>query len=249
MPPRRRAKSRPNAVHSYDRLEHRLTLLSWLHERLGYESTKSLLEGVKSTNEGFDGDGHSYVYRLLASRDERLNEVTTADLERYDDNIREHLAGMNAGRTQPITLRYFQYLAALYAEIFLDRWRESPARLLDSLNRHVVRLNIDRGSSGRVEPYQETDLKKLAFWMATGSGKTLLMHLNYRQYLQYNSEPLDNILLITPTEDLTRQHLDELRESGIPGRRFDLNERRPLGTDDNTVQVIEITKLVTEKSG
>ena len=249
MSPRRRAKPRSKAVHSYDRLEHRLTLLSWLHERLGYESTKGLLEGVKPTNEGFDGDGHSFVYRLLASRDERLKEVTAADLERYDDNIREHLAAMNTGRTQPITLRYFQYLAALYTEIFLDRCSQSPAKLLDSLNRHVARLNTDSGSSGRVEPYQETDLKKLAFWMATGSGKTLLMHLNYRQYLHYNREPLDNILLITPTQDLTRQHLDELQASGIPARRFDLNENGPLGSDDKAVRVTEITKLAMEKRG
>ena len=41
----------------------------------------------------------------------------------------------------------------------------------------------------RVEQYEESDLKKLAFWMATGSGKTLLMHMNYRQYLHYNREP------------------------------------------------------------
>ena len=81
----------------------------------------------------------------------------------------------------------------------------------------------------RAEQYEESDLKKLAFWMATGSGKTLLMHLNYRQYLHYNREPLDNILLITPTEDLTRQHLDELQASGIPARRFDLSESGLLG--------------------
>ena len=38
---RNRARPRRNAVHSYERLEHRLTLLSWLHDRLGYENTKS----------------------------------------------------------------------------------------------------------------------------------------------------------------------------------------------------------------
>ena len=85
--------------------------------------------------------------------------------------------------------------------------------------------------------------------MATGSGKTLLMHLNYRQYLHYNREPLDNILLITPSEDLTRQHLEELQASGIPARRFDLNERGLLGAEPDTIRVTEITKLVTDKRG
>ena len=38
--------------------------------------------------------------------------------------------------------------------------------------------------------------------MATGSGKTLIMHLNYLQFLHYGgAEELDNIILITPNED------------------------------------------------
>ena len=247
MPPRSRSNPRMNGARSYARLEQRLTLLSWLHDLLGYADTKQLLESVKPTNEGFDGDGRSYVYALLASR--ASLKILKTDLERYDDNIREHLASVNAGRTQPITLRYFQYLAALYTEMFLDWYDKSPAALLESLNGHVDKLNMGRRSGERVERYEASDLKKLAFWMATGSGKTLLMHLNYRQYLHYNREPLDNILLVTPDEGLSRQHLDELEASGIPARRFDLNESALVGGDDNAVQVIEITKLVTEKRG
>ena len=237
------------AIHSYSRLEHRLTLLSWLHGLLGCESTKDLLDDVGQADEGFDGSGRSHVHARLASRAGQMLGVTVADLERYDDNIRDHLAAMNASRTEPITLRYFQHLAALYTEIFLDHYSQSPARLLDSLNKHVDRLNERRHGAERVERYEQSDLKKLAFWMATGSGKTLLMHLNYRQYLHYNRETLDNILLITPSEDLSRQHLEELLASGIPARRFYLNESALFGTAANTVQVIEITKLVTEKTG
>ena len=246
MPPRRRPKPHRNAVHSYDRLEHRLTLLSWLHDLLGYENTKRLLDDVRPAQEGFDGAGCSYVYQRLAPRADL--KMPDTDLRRYDDNIREHLAAMNAGRSQPITLRYFQYLAALYAEIVLDRYGRSPAALLESLNGHVDRLNSERLGGG-VESYEPSDLKKLAFWMATGNGKTLLMHLNYRQYLHYNREPLDNILLITPSEDLTRQHLDELQASGVPARRFDLNERGLFGAEADTVRVTEITKLVMKKRG
>ena len=218
---RNRARPRRNAVHSYERLEHRLTLLSWLHDRLGFENTKALLDRMSDAREGFDADGRSDILQALTSREGP--KVSDDDLRGYDDNIREHLAAMNAGRTQPITLRYFQYLAALYAEMFLDLYATSPAVLLESLNEHVDRLNSERLGM-RVEQYEESDLSKLAFWMATGSGKTLLMHLNYRQYLHYNREPLDNILLITPSEDLTRQHLDELQSSRIPARRFDLDE-------------------------
>ena len=247
MTPSSRVRQRANASRSYAQLEQRMTLLSWLHGLLRFSDTGDLLEYVKPADEGFDGDGRSYVNKLLASR-ANLG-VSRADLERYDDNIREHLTAMNAGRAQPITLRYFQYLAALYTEMFLDRYDQSPSVLLHSLNGHVDKLNLQRGSSERVERYKTSDLKKLAFWMATGSGKTLLMHLNYRQYLHYNREPLDNILLITPDEGLSRQHLEEMAASGIPARRFDLSESGLFATDNNTVQVIEITKLVDEKLG
>ena len=187
MTTRSRVTQRPTAA----QLEGRLTLLSWLHDLLGYDSTKALLDDVKQADEGFDANGRSHVHARLASRAGQMRGVTVADLEHYDDNIREHLAAMNEGRTQPITLRYFQYLAALYTEIFLDRYSQSPAKLLDSLNKHVNRLK-ERRLEG-VKRYKQSDLQKLAFWMATGSGKTLLMHLNYRQYLHYEKQPLDNV--------------------------------------------------------
>jgi DNA or RNA helicases of superfamily II len=85
--------------------------------------------------------------------------------------------------------------------------------------------------------------------MATGSGKTLILHLNYYQFLHYNKEPLDNILLVTPNEGLSEQHLAELAASGIPARRFDLNHGGLWRDSKHTVQVIEITKLVEEKRG
>ncbi len=54
--------------------------------------------------------------------------------------------------------------------------------------------------------------------------------------------------MITPNEGLSDQHLSELTSSGIPARRFDLNANSGLDAK-NTVQVIEITKLVEEKRG
>ena len=247
MPRRRRTRPRPNSRRTYSQLGRRLSLLSWLHSLLGYADTKQLLDDTRPAKEGFDGDGRSDVYRRLASRDNV--KISAVDLRRYDDNVRDHLAAMNEGRTRPITLRYFQYLAALYTEIFLDRHRQSPAALLDSMNKHVAKLNSNRKGSERVEQHDTNDLKKLAFWMATGSGKTLLLHLNYRQYLHYNREPLDNILLITPNEGLSQQHLAELGVSGIPARRFDLHESGLYKTEADAVRVIEITKLVSKKRG
>ena len=112
------ANLRRITARSHSQLEERLTLLSWLHEMLGYANTNELLDDIRPTDEGFDGNGRSYVYARLASRAGRLRGVTTPDLRRFDDNLRDHLAAMNERRTLPITLRYFQYLAALYTEMF-----------------------------------------------------------------------------------------------------------------------------------
>ena len=230
-------------------LEQRLSLLSWLQSRLAYGSTEKLLTDIKESDEGFDAEGRSYICTRLLSRAGRLNEITSDDLQRYDDNIREHLASMNAGRPQPITLRYFQYLAALCTEIFLDRRHSSPVALLDSINSFVDSLNSNRYPDEQVERFVDSDINKLAFWMATGSGKTLLMHLNYRQFMHYNRKSLDNILLITPYESLSQQHLDEMQVSGIFAERFSLNESGLFLNAPGVVKVTEISKLKMEKSG
>ena len=70
------------------------------------------------------------------------------------------------------------------------------------------------------------DLEKLAFWMATGAGKTLIMHINYHQYFHYCKEALDHILLITPNEGLSEQHLRELTNSDIRCERFNIEGNR-----------------------
>ena len=175
--------------------------------------------------------------------------LTVQDLQRYDDNIRKHLAAMNDGRAEPITLRYFQYLAALYTEIYLDWYFNLDRGLLPSLNGFVRQHNTSCTPDQRWEQFTSEDLSKLAFWMATGGGKTLLLHLHYRQFMHYNRKPLDNILLITPNEGLSQQHLEDLQASNIPATRFDANEAGSLFGQPGTVRVTEITKLVEEKRG
>ena len=223
-------------------------LLAWLHRQLGYQDTRELLADLGQVDEGFDADGRSHALARLASRSSQFSGIGTADLEGYDENIRTALSAMNAGRAEPITLRYFQYLAALYAEMYLDHRSNRAAAFLESLNSLVRERNLGRGPSEPVfHEFAATDLDKLALWMATGSGKTLLLHLNYRQFLHYNRRPLDNIILITPNEGLSEQHLAEMAASNIPCRRFELDGRPTI--DEGTVQATEITKLVMEKRG
>ena len=247
---RRRQPAAPPPPKGYARLGARTSLLAWLNDRLGYADSAALLADMKGADEGFDADGASGIRLLLTARSDRLNGVTPDDLRRYDENIARHLSEMNAARPRPIVLRYFQHLAALCAEIYLDAYAQSPNALLASLNDFVDARNASRRADERWARFAESDLRKLAFWMATGSGKTLLLHLNYRQFLSCRREPpLDNIILITPNEGLSRQHLDELRASNIPAARLDPTAAAGALREPNVVQVTEITKLVEEKRG
>jgi len=233
----------------YLKLEQRLTLLAWLNRLFGYKSNRDLLKDVKEAGEGFDASGRSYVYHHLEARGDKV-QVPLADLARYDDNIRDHLRAMNAGRAEPVTLRYFQHLAALYTEVFLDWYFHRRGEMLRALNAFLEKRNAAKpAGESKDAKFSERDVTKLAFWMATGSGKTLIMHINYRQFLHYKDLPLDNILLITPNEGLSEQHMAEMAASNIPCRRFDLNESGLMTAERDVVRVIEITKLVEEKRG
>jgi hypothetical protein len=238
-----------SAAAQYVKLEERLVLLAWLNDRFGYQRNRDLLADLKQAAEGFDASGRSFVYHWLNARGDRV-KIPLAHLARYDDHIREHLRAMNASRPEPITLRYFQYAAVLFTEIFLDWYFHSRAEMLRSLNRFVEDRNAQKAATDPKDAeFLDSDLKKLALWMATGSGKTIIMHLNYRQFLHYNNLPLDNILLITPNEGLSEQHMSEMAASGIPCRRFALNESGLMMAGKDPVRVIEITKLVEEKRG
>ena len=68
--------------------------------------------------------------------------------------------------------------------MYLDRYFRDAEELLDSLNQAQLQRSTDeQGGRDQMEPFTRSDLNKLAFWMATGSGKTLLMHCHIRQYL------------------------------------------------------------------
>ena len=237
------------ASNDYIKLEQRLVLVDWACHKLGYESNKAMLQNLRDVDEGFDGKGSSYLVQAIAARGSKCN-VAREDLDRYDANIRSHLNYFNKHRKERLTLRYFQHLSLLITELFLDRRFNHEATLRKELNQFVAQRNSRRGPGDMQDPeFADEDLNKLAFLMATGSGKTILMHFHYRQFLQYNTKPLDNILLVTPDEGLSQQHLDNMEAVGIPCARFSLEDSGFEAVKKNTVRVIEITKLVEEKKG
>lgn len=233
----------------YVKLEQRLVLAAWACQQLGYTSNKAMLEDLRERDEGFTSDGRSHLVSTILARGAKCL-VLEEDLARYDANVRSHLAYFNKHRKETLALRYFQHLSLLITELFLDKLFNHEKTLRAELNKFVADRNSKRGVMDAQDPeFTDEDLTKLAFWMATGSGKTILMHFHYRQFLHYNTKPLDNILLVTPDEGLSQQHLENMEAAGIPCGRFSLEDSGFEAVKKNTVRVIEITKLVEEKKG
>lgn len=172
-------------------------------------------------------------------------------LDIYDQNIQEYLEHINFKREKPIQLKYYQYLAILFNEIFLDRYYNERENFIDDLYDFSDKFNENKQERDWVE-FDENNLSKITFWSSTGSGKTFFIHINYLQALKYiksSEHQIDNILLITPNESLSKQHIEEFEMSNIPAKTFENRNLLNYGDDLNTIKVIEITKLTKEKKG
>lgn len=201
--------------------------------------------------EGIDEDGQTKFFQELIRGLFDPNKVPEADLRRYDLNIVAHWQAITAQRNKleghELQMKYFQYLSLLFTELYLDWYFNHRQELLDGLNEEMARYCAESGA----EPFRDfeaDDLNKIAFWNATGSGKTLLLHVNIKQYLHYfragrSDHYPSKIILLTPNEGLSRQHLEELHLSGLPGQYFNKSQtmRYP-----GMVEIIDINKLGDE---
>jgi hypothetical protein len=248
------------------KLDKRLVLNEWLFRQLGYNDTKNgmkhLSRVLRNEKNGWDEQNVFYFRRQLEVCLPEKRALTNDLLMEYDRNIFEHWQAITKNRRfkehRDIFPLYFQYLALLFTEYYLDRWtrdkQQQTTTLLDELNTFRKTFNhrfTERGAaSDRIQPYTEQDLTKLAFWIATGGGKTLIMHCNILQLKHYLEKRkltrfLNKYLLITPNEGLTNQHIDEFSLSGIPAMRYKPDQNRH---NLFLVEIIEITKL-KEKTG
>jgi hypothetical protein len=220
-------------------LEDHLLLAQFIANKIGIHKVSDIKQ-FSDVNEGFREDGRSYMYYALISK--RGNNIPEGKLRQYDDNIRKYFQKLRRNRESDVTsLKYFQYLALLFCEIYLDTYFQNPIKFLNELNDWVEKAKSDNLFSRR------PDLQKIAYWMATGSGKTLVMHSNYWQFLSYNKGPnqinYENIILITTGDDMSKQHLAELKASGIPATHFQGENGGYFEADKNSVKVISIHKL------
>lgn len=240
----------PRVNKNHKPFNERLVLNQFFIQKIfGVESFEKLSEELKNDKlELLDADNISNFHHAVKARFADDSQLLSDDLLRYDQNIIRHSQEINRHRKQPIRWKYFQYLSLLFTEIFLDLWATGETGFLKQLNWFVGDFN-SKNPNDTISNFAPADLRKLAFWNATGSGKTLLMHINIKQIKDYwtkrfPTKKFDQLILLTPNEGLSRQHLEEFEESGIDAELFDKNSGR--FRTKETVQIIEIHKLRKE---
>jgi type I site-specific restriction-modification system R (restriction) subunit len=194
--------------------------------------------------EKIDNEGVTGFHKQLIAQFGGKCAISEESLARYDLNIVSHMRKINDNRDEPMVLKYFQYLSLLFVEYYLDQYFNNREALIDGLNTYLADFNA-QFPNDTYEQYTAKDLNKIAIWNATGSGKTLIMHINYLQYLHYSGEKLPDdatFILLTPKEGLSLQHIEDYAASGIPARVYDKSVSRWM-QNANEIIVLENTKL------
>lgn len=221
----------------------------FLKELFGVDSLVKLSEDLKSDDlELLDADNISKFHHAIKARFADGNRLCAEDLLRYDEHIVRYTLKLNRHRRQAVRWKYFQYLSLLFTEIYLDHWANDEMEFLRRLNWFALDINAPN-TDDPISDFTSSDLRKLAFWNATGSGKTLLLHVNLEQIKHYwqkrfPHQMFDHVILLTPNEGLSRQHLEEFEESGIEAVVFDKGASRFY--DAGLVKILEIYKLRKE---
>lgn len=201
--------------------------------------------------EGLDQDNiHKFYHALVNSSLFWEAECTLGkdELLGYETNIARHTMAINVDRQQPVVWKYYQWLTLLFVEIYLDRYFGNREKLLDDLNSFVSQFNFKWANYIDIPGYCADDLNKLCIQSATGSGKTLVMHVNLLQFSHYakkygRDKELSRVILITPNERLSEQHISEFEKSSIYAGQFMRGNLHRTAS----VDVLEITKLADQE--
>ena len=196
------------------RLSQALVLNRYILHLFGCTSLEGLSTNLKDAAlERYDENNVSLFYHELVNRLYGSPYFSAEQLLQYDQNIFTATQQISEKRAEPIRWKYFQYLSLLFTEIYLDKYFTDKDGLLSDLNNYLENeFKADIAGAIAIDPFTESCLNKIAFWNATGSGKTLLMHINILQYQYYaeqkNKGHVNRIILLTPNEGLSLQHYD-----------------------------------------
>ncbi len=259
MPPRGRNNQARNLPFSY-----KLVLNQWLISLFGFDPLAEHKKGgrkirpiqalgntLKEASEGLGPDNLHHFYKALDVHLQDKAVISREELLRYEHNIVSHTLAINESRDRQITWKYFQWLSLLFAEIYLDRFFGNKDSLLEDINAYIGQFNAhweEKGYETGITPYTIDELNKLCLQNATGSGKTLLMHVNFLQFRHYAGgsrfkDDLTRSILITPNEGLSVQHAREMRDSGIDAGRLLTDSGDLLSSGRNGLRQIDFTEI------
>lgn len=141
------------------------------------EREANLREVLFNVEESFENiDCSNYMNSILNSTSLDINQSIRVKMGNYDKNIMEYVSFINQKRDKPIVLTYFQYLAILFTEIYLDRYYNDRKKFISDLNEFVDSTNKKaKESKNKYSYFHERDLSKLAFYMATGERVIIVM--------------------------------------------------------------------------
>ena len=117
------------------RLQEALVLHKYILRLLGCNDLEALSRDLKDPAlEGVDDEGTSNIYYALKGHLYVGYYVTEKELYDYDQNIVRHTREINERRAEKIQWKYYQYLALLFTEIYLDRYFSDRKALLEDIN-------------------------------------------------------------------------------------------------------------------
>lgn len=106
-------------------------------------------------------------------------------LDRIRKYLKEYNRFLETQKISPVKLRYYQLLALYFTEAYF----------------------LNRDNKG----FEDFSQNALAYWMATGSGKTIIMHINIFQFIEHNKGFKDlELIITTPGVNLIHQHEREI---------------------------------------
>ncbi|MEY8417112.1 DEAD/DEAH box helicase family protein [Tissierella praeacuta] len=231
-----------------------LLLFRYFLNLFGKNTLASLAGQLNSMEqEGYNENQNTWFYVYLdriCTVNKDIVKINRDKLRLYDENICRYVKQIGDKRGG-IVLKYFQYISLLFTEMYLDRYFFDKDEFCKDLNEYAKQVSTQ--TMGKIDiEFKPEGMNKLAFMCATGSGKTLITHANILQFSYYlkraqrlNSHlTINKVILLSPNEGMSNQHLEELKLSSITAALFQKDTGFLSQRED--VIIIDMNKLKEE---